>query len=84
MLHGTAKKMKIKKKKKTENVGCGSLKAKGRSVCLLKRVIRSHQRYFKEERWASTVLGADPGVQSSLEDRFHDYFSSTQLHAPET
>ena len=78
------RKFKKKKKKKTGNVGCGSLKARGRSVCLLKQVIRSHRRYLKGEGWASTVLGADPGVQSSLEDRFCDYFSSTQLHAPET
>ena len=46
MPHGTAKK--IKKKKNVGNVGCGSLKARERSVCLLKQVIRSIADTWKE------------------------------------
>ena len=60
------------------------LESQGKKCVLTEAGDQEHRRYLKGERWASTVLGADPGVQSSLEDRFRDYFSSTQLHAPET
>ena len=44
------------------------LESQGKKCVLTEAGDQEHRRYLKGERWASTVLGADPGVQSSLED----------------